>query len=427
MHEFRSSSSRKIGPALARGTQAAILAGVVLVAGVAFWGVPALLAKPDAVPATVTADAAAPPGTFKPTDAQWAELKMAPVQSRGFRTAEDTDGKIALNGDTVTRIYSQYSGRVTRVFAKEGDRVAQGAPLFAIEASEFVQGQNDLVAAAATLATARAQLRLAEAAEKRQHALFAAKGAALKDWQQAQVDLANAQGGVRTAEIGLAAVRNRLRILGRGDQDIARLERQGEAGRMPAEAVVRAPIAGTVVTRAVGTGQYINSAANGETDPVFAIGDLSTVWLVANLREVDADKVHVGDDLVVHALALPGRAFHAKVSYVAPAIDPNTRRLAVRAVIGNADGALKPEMFAAFRVLSGAETMASAVPGDAVVYEGDTARVWVADPRTKSLGLRRIVVGRSSDGWVEVSRGLSVGETIVTSGALFIDRAASGT
>lgn len=370
-------------------------------------------------------DADAPPGSFRATDAQWAGLTMVPVKSVSFRSVTETDGNIATDDDTTTPVFSPYSGRVTKVFASAGDVVRKGAPLCAVEASEFVQGQNDLVSAVSALATAKAQLTLAETAERRQHQLYDAKGAALKDWQQAQVDLAAAQGAYRTAETVLAAARNRLKILGKSDQDIAAIERSPNVQAMTPEAVVTAPIGGTVVQRQVGVGQYITSASSGESTPVFAIGDLSTVWLVANVRETDAPFVHVGDPVEVSVLAYPGRLFDARLAYVAPSIDPVTRRLPVRAEVDNRDGALKPQMFAHFSIVTGGATTAPAVPEAAIIHEGDTARVWVAGDG-KTLALRQIRTGRGHDGLVEVLAGLSPGETVVTSGALFIDRASRG-
>jgi cobalt-zinc-cadmium efflux system membrane fusion protein len=95
------------------------------------------------------------PGTFRPTKEQWAGLKVLPVESYTFRAEQITDGNIAINDDTTTPVFSPYSGRVTRVIAKLGDEVKQGDPLMAVEASEVVQSQNDLVAAISTLSTAR--------------------------------------------------------------------------------------------------------------------------------------------------------------------------------------------------------------------------------------------------------------------------------
>jgi len=367
-------------------------------------------------PEKVTRDA---DGAFRPSETQWTSLKLTPVRQVSFRDERATDGKIAINEDTTTPVFSPYSGRVTRLIAKPGDRVERGAPLFAIDASEFVQGQNDLVTAVAGVEKASSRLTLAQTVEKRQRDLLAIRGGALKDLEQAQSDLVSAQGDLRSAEIALAAARNRLRILGRADEEIARLEK---VDRIGAESIVAAPIAGTVIQRKVGLGQYITV---GATDPVFTVGDLSTVWLVANVRESDAPKMKVGASVEVSVLAYPGRVFNARLAYVAPALDPNTRRLPVRAEIENPGRELLPEMFASFRIVSGESRLMPAVPQEAVVYEGAQARVWVARPSEKTVVTRSIEVGATTNGLVEVRKGVSVGDTVVASGTLFIDRAAT--
>jgi cobalt-zinc-cadmium efflux system membrane fusion protein len=358
-------------------------------------------------------------GAFRPTETQWASFRLAAVRQVAFRDERMTDGKIAINEDTTTPVFSPYSGRVSRLIAKPGEHVEAGQPLFAIDASEYVQGQNDLVTAVAGVEQKRSRLELAKTIEKRQRDLLAIRGGALKDLEQAQSDLVNAQGDLRAAEITLAAARNRLRILGRSDEEIAKLEK---IDRIGAQVVVAAPIAGTVVQRKVGLGQYINA---GASDPVFTVGNLETIWLIANVRESDAPKMKVGAQVEVMVLAYPGRVFNAKLSYVAPALDPTTRRLPVRAEIQNPGRELLPEMFASFRIVAGPTQLMPAVPQEAVVYEGAQARVWVARPADKSVVSRLIDVGVTTNGLVEVRKGLNVGETVVASGTLFIDRAAT--
>jgi cobalt-zinc-cadmium efflux system membrane fusion protein len=333
-----------------------------------------------------------------------------------------TEGNIAIDDDLTTPVFSPYSGRVSKLLAKLGDRVERGAPLIAVEAQEFVQGQNDLISALSGLRTARSQLTLAQTNEKRAHDLYLAQGGALKDWQQTQADLAAAQNNLRSAETALAAVRNRLRILGKSDKEIAALEGEPNTGKMDAMTVVVAPIGGTVTQRQVGLGQYIQS---GASNPVYTIGDLSTVWLIANVREVDAPLMRVGQAVEVRVLAFPGRVFKAHLSWVAPSIDPNTRRLPVRADVENEDGALKPMMFANFSIITGDAKEAPAVPQKAIVYDGEDARIWVAS-NDRLVQSRAVRVGRITDGMVEILSGVSPGEQVVTSGTLFIDRAGRG-
>jgi cobalt-zinc-cadmium efflux system membrane fusion protein len=412
---------------LSRSRQFILLIGVTALMGAGVFLGPRALHKPEEAAAPAESQATAD-GGFKATNAQWADLKIEPVKQMEFPEAEITDGKIANDDDLTTPVFSPYTGRVVKLFARAGDAVHQGDPLFAIQAAEFVQGQSDLISAVAALKTAKAQLALTDANEKRQHELFLAHGAAQKDWQQSQVDLANAQGGFNSAQIGLAAVRNRLRILGKTDQEINAVEQSTDVQKLDPIGIVSAPIDGIVMQRQVGLGQNIVSAASGGgAGAQFQIGNVSKVWMLANVREESAPAVHLGDPVEVTTLAFPGRTFIGKITRVSPSIDPVLHRLPVWAEVDNPDGLLKPEMFASFRIISGPATgVSSAVPDRAVVYEGADAHVWLADPATKTLGLRQIKVGRVTDGLVQVLDGLKPGDQVVTSGAVFIDRAAAG-
>ncbi len=420
------SAGRRLPRLTQLGVVVVVLAGVLVV----FVAGPAVRRWLGLETPAAAAQAAAP-GTadvkaFRVTDRQWAALRIEPVQVRPFRNVAETEGKIAIDDDLVTPVFSPYTGRVTRLFARAGDTVRRGDPLFAVQATELAQAQNDLIVAASGLRTARAQLSLAETNEKRQHALYQAQGAALKDWQQAQVDLATAQGGLNSAQIALSAVRSRLRILGKSDADIDAIERAPDPLKLDADTMVRAPIGGTVVQRQVGLGQNIISASSGASTPVFMIGDLSKVWLVANAREEDAPFLHVGDPIEVHLLAYPGQVFRARLAYVGASIDATTHRLPVRAELDNPGGMLKPEMFASFRIIISNARNSAAVPERAVVYEGEAAHVWVAHPKTRTLEIRPIRAGYTRDGIVQVLDGLHAGDSVVTSGAVFIDRAVIG-
>lgn len=401
-----------------------MLLALAAAAGLTLAGYAARAAS-DAPNDEAPARAALAEAAFRPTRTQLETLRIEPAALAAFRSEQVTDGMISTNENTTVNVFSPYTGRVVRVQAKVGDLVRKGEPLMSVEASEFVQGQNDLMTAKAALATAQAQLRQAEKTESRQQQLYEAKAGALKDWQQAQADLETARNAVRTAEVVLSASRNRLSILGRSPAEIARLEAQAAGQKLEPEAAVPAPISGTVVQRQVGPGQFIQSASGGAANPVFSIADLSTVWLVANLREADVGLVRVGQAVEVRVLAYPGRVFKARVSFVSPSVDPNTRRVPVRAEISNADGALKPNMAATFTIVTGESSQAVAVPQSAVIYEGTAARVFVV-AEDGSLQARDVQVGRQSGPLIEVTSGLAAGQRVVTGGALFIDRAAKG-
>src|ERR1700738_2767756 len=261
---------------------------------------------------------------YTPTAAEWASLSFEPVTERAFRAEHVTEGKVAVDEDRSTPVFSPYAGRVTKLLARPGDSVTQGQPLFVIEAADMVQAQNDLIATMTGLNKARSALDLAQLQHKRAKDLFEGKAVPLKDYQQAEATLIQAQNDLRSTQTALEAARNKLRILGFTDEAISTFQ---ERGRINPETTIFSPIAGTVVQRKVGPGQYVNS---GASDPVFVIGDLSTVWLTAFVRETDASKVSVGQEIAFNVLALPGRPMKARIDYVAAGVGPATRRVPAR-------------------------------------------------------------------------------------------------
>ncbi len=358
-------------------------------------------------------------GVFEPTPSQWATLTVEPLRQNVFRAQHITEGKITVNEERSTPIFSPYSGRVRELIAKSGDQVEAGQPLFVLEATDAVQVHNDFIVAVSALAKARSQLKLTQIIETRQRELYEGKAVALKDMQQAQADLAGSQSDLKSAETALEAARNRMRILGRTDEEIEKFE---QTRSISSNTPILTPISGTVVQRKVGPGQYIS---NSSSDPVYVIGDLSTVWLIAYVRETDAPKVQIGQAIHFSVLAYPDRIFTANIGYVSTSLDQTTRRLTVRATINNSDGSLKPEMFARVTILTGEGDSSLAVPREAVIYEADTARVWITRDK-KTAELRQIKTGLSNGGMIQVVEGLKPDDQIITRGSLFIDRAATG-
>ena len=403
-----------------RGAEFALLALVFGVGG----GVAATWSSAHRVSRTVPhqeiADELKRGRLYRPNEIEWASLKIEPVENRKFIAEYATEGKIQINEDRSTPIFSPYAGRVSRLLAKVGDKIERGQFLFVVEATDMVQAQNDFIAAAGALNKARSTLIFAKVTEKRIRDLYDAKAVALKDVQQAQAALTAAQNDMRSAETAQEAARNRLRILGRTDEEIAALL---ASGQINAEASVHAPIGGTVVQRKVGPGQYVNA---GASDPVFVVGDLSTVWLTAFVRETEVARAEVGQDVRFTVQAYPERVFRGNIDYVAAAIDPVSRRLLVRATVNNSDGLLKPEMFASVTITMKGNFVAVAVPREALIYEGAAVRTWVARS-DRTIELRDVTTGMVNGRIIQILNGLSPGERIVVKGSLLVDRVAAGT
>jgi membrane fusion protein, heavy metal efflux system len=359
---------------------------------------------------------------FQPTPAQWASLGMEPVKPMTFRSEHMTEGKISINEDRATPIFPPYAGRVTRLMAKPGDTVQRGQPLFYIEAADMVSAQNDFLTALAAINRAKSRVTITEIIEKQNRTLYESRAGALRDFQTATADLAQARADLRTAESGLEAARNRLVILGKTDAEIAAFQDQG---KISSETPIYAPLSGTVVQRKIGPGQYVSYTSTGIVDPVFTIGDLSTVWIIAYVREADAPNVRLGQQLDFTVLAYPKTTFKANIDHVAASLDPNIRRLMVRGTIDNSHGQFKPEMFTSVTIYTDEGDSSLGVPRDSVIYEAENARVWVARS-DKTIELRQIKPGITRGGMIQVLQGLQPGEIVVTKGSLFVDQAAAG-
>ena len=360
------------------------------------------------------------PGVLQVSADQYAALKIVAVGGGGVGATARASGVIAVDDNHSTPVLPPFSGQVMQVLVQPGQRVAPGQPLLKIRAPEFVDGRNSLLAAVAQRQTAQAQLKVAEAAASRAEAIYKTAGGALKDYQTAQNDLAAAQAGLRTADAAVGAARGKLVVIGQNATDITRFEQGKSVDQADAEVTVRAPIGGIVASRSIAAGQYLSS---GAAAPAFVITDPGSVWLVAQVPESASAQVRLGASVSVTTPAFPGRTFAARIDNVGAGLDPATHRLPVRATIRNPDGALKPQMFANFVIRTpSAGTGGVSVPSNAIIHEGDAARVWVAGPG-RTLRARSVTLGPASDGMVAVTSGLQAGERVVTAGAIFVNEA----
>ena len=380
-----------------------ILAAVVAVA-LAAWGIHALLEpKPKAAEQL-------PPGSFRPTPDQLRQLTITPVRTGADAELLRASGSITADADHSTPVLLPFSGQIIDVMVEAGQTVAKGQPLFRIASTDVVDARNALAAAQAQERTAAETATVAQQNADRQKAIYETAGGAFKDFAQARNDLVTAQSALRSAQSAVRAASDRLAIFGKGS---------ATAGNSPAT-IYRAPVSGLIAERNIAPGQFVSAGGSAQ---LMTITNPSHVWLVAQLAESDAADVHVGDTVTVTTPALAGRTFSATIDYVGAGLDPVSHRLPVRATIANADGALKPQMFASFvirRPLSGANGVL--VPAAAVIHEGDNARVWVLG-RDGLLYGRPVKTAATEGSFTRITDGLRAGDRVVTSGALFVNEA----
>jgi cobalt-zinc-cadmium efflux system membrane fusion protein len=338
--------------------------------------------------------------TFSPEQLQ--RIKVTAVQAESFRPMVEATGTVAFNGDRSTQVLSPVSGPVTRVLVNPGASVAKGAPLAYVSSPDFAAG-------VATYRKAQTAYRNAKRIATRDSALFHNDAIARGDLEQAEADVAG-------AEADLEAAVQQMRALG---VDEAQIQAVRTGGTAPIEAIIRAPISGTVVEKPITPGQLLAAG----TTPTFTIADLGTMWVNASVFDPDLKDVTVGQaaDIITDAspTALPGR-----VDYVAALVDPASKAVSVRIVTPNNNLVLRRDMFVRVRIKSAHEHRGLLVPASAVLRdEQNLPFVYVASG--SSFVRRRIELGSRVEDRYEVSSGLTAGDRVAGDGALFLQFAES--
>jgi membrane fusion protein, heavy metal efflux system len=325
------------------------------------------------------------------------------VTEREFAPLRETVGIIDFNEDRTVQVSPPYQGRIARLLAGAGDRVRRGQILFTIDSPDLVQAESTLIAAAGVR-------KLTTDALTRAQGLLAIQGIAQKDYEQAVSDQQAAEGSYKAA-------RDAVRIFGKSDTEIDAIEAQHH---VDAEMPVRSPIDGVVTARNAAPGTLVQP---GGSPAPYAVADVSTKWLLADVPETDVPVLRLGQAVDVTALAYPKEVFQGHITNISETLDPNTRRATVRSQVADPTDQLRAQMFANFTVHVGAPARAAAVPSAAVVREGDgTMSVWVTTNEQR-FTRRTVSIGQQQAGFDEILSGLKPGERVASTGALFISNA----
>jgi len=186
------------------------------------------------------------------------------------------------------------------------------------------------------------------------------------------------------------------------------------------EATVKAPIGGQVVEQNVAAGQLLQQGAT----QCFVISDTSTVWVLVNVYQKDLPYIRVGDTVAIQTDAYPD-VFHGRISYVAAALDPNTRTLQARIETSNPGQKLKKDMYVVATVDAGTVRNAIAVPDAAVLRDSENLPFVYLEQAGNQFGRRPVTLGESMNGKTQVTGGLQPGDRIIGNGSLFLQFANS--
>ncbi len=302
------------------------------------------------------------------------------VQNLGVRTAKsertrlwrgiDTVGYVDYDESKVSHIHLRTEGWIEKLtIESEGDRVKKNQFLFDVYSPLLVSAQEELVTAIAT----------------------------------GNKNLINAS-------------KERLSALGISDKQIRELQKNRKVKQIIS---VYSPQDGVVSHFPVRDGMFVKP-----TNDVMTLADLSSVWVLAEVFERQAEWVKVGQPAEVRLSYIPGRVWEGEVEYIYPTLDPKTRTLKVRLRFDNPGEKLKPNMYANVKIYGGAKTDTIVIPLEALIRTGREERVIIAKGEGR-FEARTVTAGIESGDFVEILEGLDDNETVVTSAQFLIDSEAS--
>lgn len=325
-------------------------------------------------------------------------VTVAPVERTAFRTYRTFPGVVRPNEHALANITALVRGRVAEVHADLGQMVKPNQLLAVLHSSDLGLAQSAYL-------KAKARRHVAEQAYERAQYLYQEKVIGLAEAQRREGEMISIRAEAQEALEG-------LRLLGMGDKEIATLE---QTQKIRSQVSIVAPFAGRVIARDLTKGEVVET-----THKLFAVADLSMVWVLGNVSEKDISYMQraaaVPNQLVeVFVPAYPDEVFQGTVSYVGDVLDTATRTMQVRLILDNSKGYLKPEMFATIRVSSEPASGVLVVHESAIQHDQGRSFVFVQnEPGT--FEARTIKLGEKNGTVAEILEGLQEGEAVVKEG-----------
>ncbi len=347
-----------------------------------------------------SAQASNNPELFTIPQDQMSHVQVITAQPTNLDRTLRLTGAVAYNGFRTTPVITQVSGPVNRIAVVPGQKVKKGQPMLYVASPDYSQLRSNYLKAKD--AYSLAQKAYARAKDLYQHN-------AIAEQTLEQAESAEVQAGGDMASAAAA-----LKVMGITDPDA--LVKAPPSFEVP----VLAPISGEVVEQLVSAGQFIQPG----TTQCFTISDMSTVWVLVNVYQNDLPFVRVGDQVSIQTDAYPD-VFHGRISYIAEALDPNTRTLQARIETNNPGEKLKKDMFVTATVNAGTIKNAIALPNSAVLRDTENQPFVYAEVGSNQFGRRGVTLGENLGGQTQITSGVKPGDHIVGNGSLFLQFANS--
>jgi membrane fusion protein, heavy metal efflux system len=328
---------------------------------------------------------------------QMAHVQIVSVEKGNLPRRLRLTGNVSYNTFQTTPVFSAIGGPVHEILVAPGETVHAGQPLLTVNSPDYSAARSAYI-------KAREAYSLADKIFNRAEDLYSHGAIAEADLQQAESARNQAQADLQSSE-------DALRALGLKDPEAV----VKNPPKTTSEVAVIAPVGGEVVERLVGPGQLLL----GGVTQVFTISDMTTVWVLVNVYQSDLASVHLGNPVDITTDSYP-EVFHGQISYIAAALDPNTRTLQARIVTSNPGKKLKKDMYVLATVEAGAIRDAFTVPDAAVLRDTENQPFVYVQSGANQFARRLVKVGDSQGGRTQVLDGLKEGERVVGDGALFL-------
>jgi cobalt-zinc-cadmium efflux system membrane fusion protein len=301
-------------------------------------------------------------------------------------------GEVSFDANRVVKVYPFSSGQVVSTNVSVGDHVKAGVVLATIKSADIAGNYSDLSVAGNEVSVAKRRMENAE------H-LYKNGIASEKEWLEAKENY-------NTALTAENKIRTQIQINGGG--------RTAANGTY----VITAPRSGYVVEKLINPGDFIRNDNSGN---LFTIGDISDVWIWANVYETDVAKVKEGYEAKITTLAYPDSVFTGKVDKINEVLDPVTKVEKIRVVLSNKGGALKPEMFANVLISNNGGKTAVVIPSTAVISENGKNYVVVYN-NPNDVKVQEINILKTTKHHTYLTSGVEAGQRLITQNQILVYR-----
>jgi membrane fusion protein, heavy metal efflux system len=346
--------------------------------------------------------------TLSPAEQATASLEIKPAEVSRQSDVLRANGKIALADDKTWRLGVRTDGIVIEVYAGLGDFVKKGQILARFHADEVRETRAQYHGAVSELERAKAVAAQAVRNRDRAQRLLELKAGSVQQVEQAQEDLATAQAAVRKAQIEIDRTTDEL------EDDLKVPAEPRPDDPLADDVPIIAPQSGYVITKNVTPGKTVDRVMD-----TFVIGDISTVWMLASVREEDLGTLRMGQSVTVILPGDPSFQGRGRITNLGQQFDPETRRMQVRIELNNPNNRLRPEMLAIAEIPVGTAKPGVTVPSDAV-QEVNGQNVVFVKTAPDRFAVRVVGVGETSDGRTPILEGLNAGDQVAVHGSYIL-------